>query len=423
MTPTVGEVPCSAASPSAAAGSTTSPQVLPAMTRARRFVGVDLDAPASRTSSAAACPRGRAPRPRGRCSGGRRGGRSPGEGDDRDHVPRIGGMDDRSGPLVHGQVEGLACGVPVGVLAVETRPERLVARASILSFPRWHCSPSSWWSGARPVVPGPSIRTRDLRRARSADLFTGPQGAPATLVSEANQITDEGRHPHDRRRARPGARREAAPGRRAHRPQAATGGRHRPRARPDLGAGDDRAPRPAGAERAGPARADQAPDRHQAGGLARGGRPAGSRARPRGRAQLDPQRQRRGPCAAAAPARTQDRLSGPTASRPGSRATWPRWSAPPTCSSACSRSTPPRRCARGGGPQLDRGPQPLIRQPAGAELPPLLRRSARLAVGELDADGRRDLGDPGPDRQRRRGRPHDGAAVRADAAARRASAA
>ena len=80
---------------------------------------------------------------------------------------------------------------------------------------------------------------------------------------------------------------------------------------------------------------------------------------------------------------------------------------------------PAASLARGGWARRDRGPRPLLRQPSDPELPPLLHRPARLAVGELDADGRRDLADPDPDRQRRRRRPHHRAPVPADAAARR----
>ncbi len=68
---------------------------------------------------------------------------------------------------------------------------------------------------------------------------------------------------------------------------------------------------------------------------------------------------------------------------------------------------------------MTRGPRPLLRQPSDPQLPPLLHRPARLAVGELDADGGGDLADPHPHRQRRRGRPHHRAPVPADAPLRR----
>src|SRR3954453_15726860 len=63
---------------------------------------------------------------------------------------------------------------------------------------------------------------------------------------------------------------------------------------------------------------------------------------------------------------------------------------------------------------LDRRSPTLLRLPLGPELPPVLHRPGRLPVGELDADGGRDLADSRAHRQRLRGRPDDCPPVPAD---------
>ena len=67
----------------------------------------------------------------------------PGKGDDRDHVPHIGGMDDRSGPLVHCQVERLASGVPVGVM----RGRNAAGKISDLDLRALHGRKHRAWPG------------------------------------------------------------------------------------------------------------------------------------------------------------------------------------------------------------------------------------------------------------------------------------
>ena len=121
--------------------------------------------------------------------------------------------------------------------------------------------------------------------------------------------------------------------------------------------------------------------------------------------------QRRRPGAAAAPARPQERLPGAPHARAARGRGARRWSAPPRSSSGCWRAS--------AGDALERRPAPILRLARGPQLPPLLRRPGDLALRQLDADGRGDLADPQPHRQRHRGRPHHRAAVPADAALRR----
>ncbi len=206
--------------------------------------------------------------------------------------------------------------------------------------------------------------------------------------------------------------REAAAGDRAHRAAAAPGGgRERAELTPTgvSALATRRAPRAAHAERAGRDRARQAADRDPHAGRASSEAGLLDRApRPDRRPQLPGQRQRRRPRAAAPPARAQERLPGAPPARPSGCRRARRWSAPPRSSSGCWRTR-----------RLERRRPPHLRLPRGPQLPALLRRPGDLALGQLDADGRRDLADPQPHRQRRRGRPDHRAAVPADAALRR----
>ena len=165
---------------------------------------------------------------------------------------------------------------------------------------------------------------------------------------------------------------------------AAPGGPTRRRADPDLdrGAGDDRPPRPADAERAGRPRAGQAPDRHPHARLPRARGPGRAHPRSGRRPQLPGQRQRRRAASGCALRARKDaylarrmRELPPTRSR--------RSSAPPRCSNACGRMS-----------RVEHRPAPLLRLPRGPQLPALLRRPGGLAHRQLDADGRGDLADP-----------------------------
>ena len=101
----------------------------------------------------------------------------------------------------------------------------------------------------------------------------------------------------------------------------------------------------------------------------------------------------------------------------------------PTWRGACASSTPrssPRSSApptmlerpAGAEPRLERRGPALLRIARDPELPALLRRPADLAQRQLDADRRRDVADPDPDRQRVRGRDDDRPPVPPDAALR-----
>ena len=150
-----------------------------------------------------------------------------------------------------------------------------------------------------------------------------------------------------------------------------------------LGAGHGRAPRPADPERAGRDRADQAADRDPHAAGARGGRPGRSRrpipataaapwsaSTPPGRERL---RRLRGRKNAYLARRMRD-LPDRRRRDPGAR----------------------RRDPRGdpGGALGERRRPPQLRLPLRPQLPPLLRRADGLALGQLDADGGRDLADP-----------------------------
>ena len=95
------------------------------------------------------------------------------------------------------------------------------------------------------------------------------------------------------------------------------------------------------------------------------------------------QRQRRRPRAPAPPARPQERLPGAPHARPSRSTTSRPWSAPPRSSRGCLEE-------RVG----ERRRPPQLRLPLRPQLPPLLRRAAGLALGDLDADGGGDLAGP-----------------------------
>src|SRR5207244_2011567 len=102
----------------------------------------------------------------------------------------------------------------------------------------------------------------------------------------------------------------------------------------------------------------------------------------------------------------------PPTSRAGS-ASCPRtrsrsWHAPPRSWSVSSRVS-----------AVEQGAPPFVHLPGSPELPPLLRRSARLAERQLDPGRGRDVADPDADRKRSGGRRDLGAAVSAAAPVRR----
>ena len=198
---------------------------------------------------------------------------------------------------------------------------------------------------------------------------------------------------------------------------AAGGGGRGERADPDLdlGAGDDRAARPAHPQRAGAAGAGAAADRDPhprlpgTGGAGRARPPTRTTAAAPWSASTPPAASGCGACAGA---RTPTWRSGCGTCR---TTTWRPWSGRRRFSRACWRVSARRPARRLVSAAL----RQLLQLARGPQLPALLRRPAGLPLRHLDADGRGDLGGPHPHRQRRRRRPDHGAAVPADAAVRR----
>ena len=165
MTPTSGEVPCNVASPSAAAGSTTSPQVSPASTRALRFSASIWTPRISLvlSSSVSSRERGRGLWPV--LWGATRRPFSAAKATTEITSCTSAGWTTAAGRWSTARLKPWRAASQSASCALETRPERLVASASI-------------WSA-------PCIRGRILgEEGRIAES----RKRPATLVSEANQI-------------------------------------------------------------------------------------------------------------------------------------------------------------------------------------------------------------------------------------------
>ena len=162
---------------------------------------------------------------------------------------------------------------------------------------------------------------------------------------------------------------------------------------------DDRAARPARAERACRARARQAADDHARRRAARGGRAGRADGRPRRRARLPGVDHPRGlaSCCAASARRKNAYLARRLSKLD-----------PDDLARARARGGRARGHPRGRSP-VTRGPAPLLRLPPRAQLPALLRRSGRVSLSgnwmQMVAETWLILE---PDRQRRRGRPDRG---------------